>query len=66
THCFGEVALSGEVRPAGRSDLRLKEAAKLGFTDALAPPQKKGAASVGVRVRAIAHINELAAAIAGG
>ena len=32
-HCvvFGEVALSGEVRPAGRADLRLKEAAKLGF-----------------------------------
>ena len=28
---FGEVALSGEVRPPGRSDLRLKEAAKLGF-----------------------------------
>jgi DNA repair protein RadA/Sms len=62
---FGEVALSGEVRSAGRSDLRLKEAAKLGFTDAFAPPQKKGAASAGVKVRAIAHINELAAAIAG-
>ena len=27
---FGEVALSGEVRAAGRSDLRLKEAKKLG------------------------------------
>ena len=62
---FGEVALSGEVRSAGRSDLRLKEATKLGFTDAFAPPQKKGAASAGVKVRAIAHINELAAAIAG-
>src|SRR5262249_61834962 len=26
---FGEVPLSGEIRPAGRTDLRLKEAAKL-------------------------------------
>jgi DNA repair protein RadA/Sms len=62
---YGEVALSGEVRPAGRSDLRLKEAAKLGFTNAFAPPQKKGAPSAGVKLRAISHIGELATAIAG-
>jgi len=60
---FGEVALSGEVRPAGRSDLRLKEAAKLGFEQALAPPQKKGAGSGGVKVKPIGHISELAAAL---
>ena len=67
-HCvvFGEVALSGEVRPAGRTDLRLKEASKLGFTDALAPPQKKGSSGAGVRVRAISHISELAAVIGAG
>ncbi|HRP09800.1 MAG TPA: DNA repair protein RadA [Terricaulis sp.] len=62
---FGEVALSGEVRPAGRSDLRLKEAAKLGFEHAFAPPQKKGARAE-VKVRAIAHISELAAALGAG
>ncbi|HRK65024.1 MAG TPA: DNA repair protein RadA, partial [Terricaulis sp.] len=63
-HCvaFGEVALSGEVRPAGRSDLRLKEAAKLGFEQAFAPQQKKGA-NGGVSIRAIGHISELAAAL---
>lgn len=55
---FGEVALSGEVRAAGRSDLRLKEAAKLGFEQALAPPQKKNGGA-GVKVRQIAHIAEL-------
>jgi DNA repair protein RadA/Sms len=60
---FGEVALSGEVRAAGRADLRLKEAAKLGFEHALAPPQKKQTNSAGVRVRAISHISDLAAAI---
>ncbi|MGD9816074.1 MAG: DNA repair protein RadA [Hyphomonadaceae bacterium] len=62
---FGEVALSGEVRAAGRMDLRLKEAAKLGFTQAFAPPQKKAGASGGVKVKQIAHIADLAAALGG-
>jgi DNA repair protein RadA/Sms len=31
---FGEIALSGEVRPVGHREARLKEAAKLGFTEA--------------------------------
>jgi DNA repair protein RadA/Sms len=35
---FGEVALSGAVRPVNQSDARLKEARKLGFKGALAPP----------------------------
>jgi DNA repair protein RadA/Sms len=34
---FGEVALSGAVRPVNQSDARLKEASKLGFSEALAP-----------------------------
>lgn len=60
---FGEVALSGEVRPAGRTDLRLKEAAKLGFELAFAPPQKKNGAGAGVKVRPFGHIADLAAAL---
>jgi DNA repair protein RadA/Sms len=35
---FGEVALSGEVRPVAHAALRLREAGKLGFTRALVPP----------------------------
>ena len=35
---FGEIALSGAVRAVGHAGLRLKEAAKLGFTRAFAPP----------------------------
>ncbi|MEZ6023299.1 MAG: magnesium chelatase domain-containing protein, partial [Hyphomonadaceae bacterium] len=58
---FGEVALSGEVRPAGRADLRLKEAAKLGFETAFAPPQKKNGAGAGVKLKQISHIADLAA-----
>ncbi len=34
---FGEVALSGEVRPVAHSGLRLKESAKLGFERAWVP-----------------------------
>ncbi|MGN6375791.1 MAG: DNA repair protein RadA [Sphingomonas sp.] len=34
---FGEVALSGEVRPVAHGSLRLKEAGKLGFERALVP-----------------------------
>ena len=34
---FGEVGLAGEVRPAPRGQERLKEAAKLGFTQAINP-----------------------------
>jgi DNA repair protein RadA/Sms len=34
---FGEIALSGELRPVAHAPLRLKEAAKLGFERALVP-----------------------------
>jgi DNA repair protein RadA/Sms len=34
---FGEVALSGELRPVAHGGLRLKEAAKLGFERAMVP-----------------------------
>ena len=34
---FGEIGLSGEVRPVSQADVRLKEAAKLGFERALCP-----------------------------
>ncbi|GGO97784.1 DNA repair protein RadA [Stakelama pacifica] len=38
---FGEIALSGEVRPVAHGPLRMKEAAKLGFQRALAPAMQK-------------------------
>jgi DNA repair protein RadA/Sms len=39
---FGEVALSGEIRPVAHAGLRLKEAAKLGFDQALVPAAVAG------------------------
>jgi DNA repair protein RadA/Sms len=57
----GEIGLAGEVRAVSQMDARLKEAAKLGFTEALAPPRKKeGAAADGqLTVRRIAHLQNL-------
>lgn len=34
---FGEIALSGEIRPVAHASLRMREAAKLGFERALLP-----------------------------
>src|SRR5438477_2625752 len=37
TVVFGELGLSGRVRPVGHTEARLKDAAKLGFTEAWVP-----------------------------
>ena len=42
TVAFGEVALSGELRPVAHGALRLKESAKLGFERALVPASLAG------------------------
>ena len=39
TMAFGEISLSGEVRPIPRLELRLKEARRLGYTAAIVPVQ---------------------------
>ncbi|MCH7550273.1 MAG: hypothetical protein IIA35_01005 [Proteobacteria bacterium] len=64
TVVFGEIGLSGEVRPVGQRDSRLKEAAKLGFTQALAPP-RVDTASAGrrpaIKVRELRRLADLLA-----
>ena len=56
---FGEVGLAGEVRPVQRGQERLKEAAKLGFTQAIIPkanaPKQKIA---GMEIIAVARVEE--------
>jgi DNA repair protein RadA/Sms len=54
---FGEISLSGDVRPVSRMETRLKEAAKLGFARALAPLACE-------TVRCVAGVSRLADAIA--
>jgi DNA repair protein RadA/Sms len=62
---FGEIGLSGEIRPVSQGDARLKEAGKLGFERALAPARRHRAASGnaqgGIQVREIGHLQELVA-----
>ena len=63
TVVFGEIGLSGEVRPVAHAEARLKEAAKLGFKNALAPaPHRAGSATArhtGIAVREIRHVADL-------
>jgi DNA repair protein RadA/Sms len=66
TVVFGEIGLSGEVRPVSREDARLKEAGKLGFKKAIVPEIRGRARSGGgnrrdeeVRTVRIGHLNEL-------
>jgi DNA repair protein RadA/Sms len=56
---FGEISLSGDVRPAGQAEARLKEAAKLGFARALVPAGTK-AEGPRLKLEAIADVRALA------
>ncbi len=70
---FGEIGLSGEVRPVARTDARLKEAGKLGFARAITPrirtgdrnraggPVRAGDPVRGVSVREIDDLGSLVA-----
>ena len=62
---FGEIGLSGEVRPVGQRELRIKEAAKLGFGRAFAPPAS-GARRAPLEVTEIAHLDALVRLFAKG
>ena len=48
TVVFGEISLSGSLRPVGQSENRLKEARKLGFSKAILPHGGKALASDGM------------------
>lgn len=50
TVVFGEISLSGAIRPVGQAENRLKEAQKLGFNQAITPVQGKPGANAGIKV----------------
>jgi DNA repair protein RadA/Sms len=58
--CLGEIGLSGEIRPVGQIETRLKEAKRLGFTRAMIP--KTNAETVsrtkGIDIVALSHLSE--------
>jgi DNA repair protein RadA/Sms len=60
---FGEIALSGEVRPVAQTPMRLKEAEKLGFARAVGPIEP-GAAGGGLAIEALRRVDDLVGRIA--
>jgi DNA repair protein RadA/Sms len=62
---FGEVSLSGAIRPVTQGPARLKEAAKLGFTRAVVPEAARTeAGEPGLKVNDLASLSNLVAEIA--
>jgi len=62
---FGEVSLSGAIRPVAQTAARLKEAAKLGFSLAVAPDAARSeAGEPGIRTSYVANLTNLVADIA--
>jgi DNA repair protein RadA/Sms len=61
---FGEVSLSGAVRPVAQTAARLREAQKLGFTKAVVPEAARNDAPAGVSLSAIGTLANLVAEIA--
>ena len=51
---FGEISLSGDIRQVSRMDGRIKEAAKLGFGQALAPAEAD--AGGGLQINGVARL----------
>src|SRR5476649_2051270 len=58
---FGEISLSGDIRPVPQAESRLKEAAKLGFKTAFIPAGTKSLASLAAATgMALTEINNVA------
>jgi len=62
---FGEIGLSGAVRPVSQAAARVKEAVKLGFDDPVGPAPAGGGESLPPG-RAVSHVADLVARVAGG
>jgi len=63
---FGEVSLSGAIRPVGQMPLRLKEAEKLGFTSAVVPRKvDRDSEPSALELERIWHLSDFTASLAG-
>jgi DNA repair protein RadA/Sms len=61
---FGEVALSGAIRPVGRIEPRLREAARLGFTQAFVPAGAPDSVD-GMQVHGLSRLQDLVDVLGG-
>lgn len=59
TVVFGEISLSGALRPVGQTENRLKEAGKLGFTTAIAPKRSKSGDGSGLTLKPMSDLVQM-------
>ena len=65
TVVFGEISLSGSVRPVGQTETRLKEAEKLGFEAAILPERSKLGQTAGLQVQKMPDLAALVGRVFG-
>ncbi len=65
TVVFGEISLSGALRPVGQTENRLKEARKLGFSQAIAPTRSKLGSDDGQGIRQMPDLTSFVGEIFG-
>ena len=65
TVVFGEISLSGALRPVNQTENRLKEAQKLGFTTAITPSGGKAATLKGMKLTAMRDLTAFVGEIFG-
>ena len=58
TVVFGEISLSGALRPISQAEARLKEAQKLGFTAAIAPASIKPVSSEQFSIKKLSDLSD--------
>jgi DNA repair protein RadA/Sms len=61
---FGEVSLSGAVRPVAQTAARLNEAERLGFTQAVLPARSREGVRSTISVEEVTTLADIVAAIA--
>ncbi len=64
TTLFGEIALSGNIRPVSQTEARLREAQKLGLDDAVIADNGEAPGANGLRIKQIATVADLVAWVA--
>lgn len=64
TVIFGEIALSGNIRPVGQTEARLKEAQKLGLEDAVIASTGDPSGMKGLNLKSLVSVADLVAWVA--
>ena len=63
TVVYGEISLSGALRPVTQAENRLREAKKLGFTQAIAPNNGKQISAPEIKVKNMVNLTSFASSI---